>query len=93
MSETVSDTAKVTFINKREKEGVGPDRYMTILEHRAYLLRYIGTNYFGTCQGPFRNIGSYDFGTHTGQNMDNFGTPISVHCHICEPILTSHVTG
>ena len=20
------------------------------------------------------NIGSYDFGTHTGQNMDNFGT-------------------
>ena len=37
--------------------------YMTISEHRAYLLRYIGTNYFGTCQGPFRNIGSYDFGT------------------------------
>jgi len=68
--------------------GVGPDRYMTISEH--HVLRYIGTNYFGTCQGPFRNIGSYDFGTHTGKNMDNFGTPTSVHCYICEPILTSN---
>jgi len=28
--------------------GVGP--YMTISEHRAIPLRYIGTNYFGTCQ-------------------------------------------
>jgi len=40
-----------------KRAGVGPDRYMTISEHRAYLLWYIGTNYFGTCQGPFRNIG------------------------------------
>ena len=65
---------------------------MTISEHRAYLLRYIGTNYFGTSQGPFRNIGSYDFGTHTGQNMDNFGTSTSVHCNICEPILTKSLS-
>ena len=45
--------------------------------HRYELLRYMSVT-----ASVHR---SYDFGTHTSQNMDHFGTSTSVHCHICQP--------